>query len=89
MGSLRAKFVAFDWDVLEIKEGNSIEAIIAGMTEAKSRTGKGKPVCVLLHTEMGNGVDYMMYSHAWHGKAPNDAQLENALSQNPETLGDY
>jgi transketolase len=89
MGSIRAKFEAFDWDVLDIKEGNNIEAIIAGMTDAKSRTGKGKPVCVLLHTEMGNGVDYMMYSHAWHGKAPNDTQLENALSQNPETLGDY
>ncbi|AWG21964.1 transketolase [Flavobacterium faecale] len=89
MGSLRAKFEAFDWDVLEIKEGNNLEAIIAGMNDAKSRTGKGKPVCVLLHTEMGNGVDYMMYSHAWHGKAPNDAQLENALAQNPETLGDY
>ena len=70
--------------------GNNIEAIIAGMTEAKSRTGKGKPVCVLLHTEMGNGVDYMMYSHAWHGKAPNDAQLENALSQNyTEAESDY
>jgi transketolase len=89
MGSIKAKFEAFDWDVLEIKEGNNIEAIIAGMTDAKSRTGKGKPVCVLLHTEMGNGVDYMMYSHAWHGKAPNDAQLETALAQNLETLGDY
>jgi transketolase len=89
MGSIRAKFEAFDWDVIDIKEGNNIEAIIAGMTDAKSRTGKGKPVCVLLHTEMGNGVDYMMYSHAWHGKAPNDAQLEIALSQNLETLGDY
>jgi transketolase len=89
MGSIRAKFEAFDWDVIDIKEGNSIEAIIAGMSEAKSRTGKGKPVCVLLHTEMGNGVDYMMYSHAWHGKAPNNEQLENALSQNAETLGDY
>lgn len=89
MGSIKAKFEAFDWEVIEIKEGNNIEAIIAGLTEAKSRTGKGKPVCVLLHTEMGNGVDYMMYSHSWHGKAPNDAQLENALSQNPETLGDY
>jgi transketolase len=87
MGSLKAKFEAFDWDVLEIKEGNNIEAIIAGMNEAKSRTGKGKPVCVLLHTEMGNGVDYMMYSHAWHGKAPNDAQLENALTQNYNTGG--
>ncbi|WP_366187412.1 transketolase [Flavobacterium ovatum] len=89
MGSIRAKFEAFDWDVLEIKEGNNLDAIIAGMNDAKSRTGKGKPVCVLLYTEMGNGVDYMMYSHAWHGKAPNDAQLENALAQNPETLGDY
>jgi transketolase len=89
MGSLRAKFEAFDWDVLEIKEGNNIEAIIAGMNDAKSRTGKGKPVCVLLHTEMGNGIDFMMHTHAWHGKAPNDEQLANALSQNPETLGDY
>ena len=82
MGSIRAKFEAFDWDVSEISKGNDVEAIIAGMTEAKSLTGKGKPVCVLLHTEMGNGVDYMMYSHAWHGKAPNDAQLETALMQN-------
>ncbi|HCQ13284.1 transketolase [Flavobacterium sp.] len=89
MGSVRAKFEAFDWDVLEITAGNDIEAIIAGMTDAKSRTGKGKPVCVLLHTEMGNGVDYMMYSHAWHGKAPNDEQLAKALEQNAETLGDY
>jgi transketolase len=83
MGSIRAKFEAFDWEVLDIIEGNNIEAIIAGMNDAKSRTGKGKPVCVLLHTEMGNGVDYMMYSHAWHGKAPNDEQLAK------ETLGDY
>jgi transketolase len=89
MGSIKAKFEAFDWDVLEIKEGNNIDAIRLGMQEAKSRTGNGKPVCVLLHTEMGNGVDYMMYSHAWHGKAPNDEQLANALSQNPEKLGDY
>ncbi len=89
LGDLNAKFTAFGWDVLEIKEGNNIEAIISGMTEAKSRTGKGKPVCVLLHTEMGNGVDFMMHTHAWHGKAPNDAQLESALAQNPETLGDY
>lgn len=66
---LKAKFEAFDWDVIEITKGNDIKkSIIAGMNEAKSRTGKGKPVCVLLHTEMGNGVDYMMYSHAWHGK---------------------
>lgn len=89
LGDLKAKFVAFGWDVLEIKEGNNIEAIINGMTEAKSRTGKGKPVCVLLYTEMGNGVDFMMHTHAWHGKAPNDEQLEKALAQNPVTLGDY
>ena len=89
MGSIRAKFEAFDWDVLEITEGNNIEAIIAGMNDAKSRTGKGKPVCILLHTEMGNGVDFMMHTHAWHGKAPSNEQLENALGQNPATLGDY
>src|SRR6478672_2883896 len=90
MGSIRAKFEAFGWDVIEIAKGNDIESIIAGMTDAKSRTGKGKPVCVLLHTEMGNGVDYMMYSHAWHGKAPNDAQLELAMQQNLlEELSDY
>lgn len=90
MGSLKAKFEAFGWDVLEIKEGNNLEAIIEGMTEAKSRTGKGKPVCVLLYTEMGNGVDFMMHTHAWHGKAPNDEQLEKALAQNPVTsFGDY
>jgi transketolase len=89
MGSLKAKFEAFDWEVLEIKEGNNIEAIIDGMNTAKEKTGKGKPVCVLLHTEMGNGVDFMMHTHAWHGKAPNDAQLEQALAQNISTLADY
>jgi len=89
MGSIRAKFEAFGWDVLDVKRGNDIEAIIAGLAEAKSRTGKGKPVCILLHTEMGNGIDFMMHTHAWHGKAPNDEQLANALEQNPVTLGDY
>ena len=89
MGSLKAKFEAFDWDVIDVEKGNDIETILAALAEAKSMTGKGKPVCILLHTEMGNGVDFMMYTHAWHGKAPNDAQLENALAQNPETLGDY
>lgn len=89
MGSLKAKFEAFDWEVLEIKEGNNIEAILSGINEAKSRTGKGKPVCILLHTEMGNGVDFMMHTHAWHGKAPNDEQLANALNQNKSTLADY
>jgi transketolase len=74
---------------LDIKEGNNIAAITAGLNEAKSKTGKGKPVCVLLHTEMGNGVDFMMHTHAWHGKAPNKEQLTKAFEQNVETLGDY
>jgi len=89
MGSLNAKFTAFGWDVVEILLGNDIEAIIKGMNDAKERTGKGRPVCVLLHTEMGNGVDYMMHTHAWHGKAPNDEQLQLAFAQNAITLGDY
>ncbi len=89
MGSLKQKFEAFGWDVLEVKEGNNVEAVLAGLAEAKQRTGKGKPVCVLLYTEMGNGVDFMMHTHAWHGKAPNDEQLASALEQNPATLGDY
>ncbi|PWI30090.1 transketolase [Flavobacteriaceae bacterium LYZ1037] len=89
MGSLKAKFEAFGWKVVEINEGNNIEAILKGMAEAKSKTGQGKPVCVLLKTIMGNGVDFMMHTHAWHGKAPNDEQLANGLAQNPETLGDY
>lgn len=89
MGNLRAKFEAFGWDVIDIQKGNDIASILEGMKEAKSKTGKGKPVCVLLHTVMGNGVDFMMHTHAWHGKAPNDAQLEAALAQNEETLGDY
>lgn len=89
MGNLKAKFEAFGWDVLEIQKGNDIEAVIEGLQDAKARTGKQKPVMVLMHTEMGNGVDFMMYTHAWHGKAPNDEQLANALQQIPETLGDY
>jgi transketolase len=89
MGDLKAKFVAFGWDVLEVKKGNNIDSIIAGLKEAKTRTGKGKPVCILLYTDMGHGVDFMSGTHAWHGKAPNDEQLESALAQNPVTLGDY
>ena len=89
LGNVKEKFEAFGWDVLEIKEGNNLSAVLDGMKKAKEKTGNGKPVCVLLHTVMGNGVDFMMHTHAWHGKAPNDEQLEKALSQNPETLGDY
>jgi len=89
MGSIRAKFEAFGWDVIDIEKGNDIDAILAGLNDAKSRTGKGKPVCILLHTEMGNGVDFMMHTHAWHGKAPNNDQLAAALAQNVSTLADY
>jgi len=89
MGSLKAKFEAFGWDVLSIEKGNDIEAVISGLELAKSKTKQQKPVMILLHTEMGNGVDFMMYTHAWHGKAPNNEQLESALNQNKETLGDY
>lgn len=89
LGDLKQKFEAFGWDVVEVAKGNDLEAVIAGLNEAKSRTGKGKPVCIMLDTVMGHGVDFMMYTHAWHGKAPNDEQLETALSQNPVTLGDY
>ena len=89
MGSIRAKFEAFGWEVIDIIKGNDVDSIIKGLSEAKSKTGKGKPVCVLLHTEMGNGIDFMMHTHAWHGKAPNDDQLAVALNQNPVTLGDY
>ena len=89
MGSLEAKFLAFGWEVLSIEKGNDIEAILTGLHKAKGMTGQGKPICILMKTEMGNGVDFMMHTHAWHGKAPNDEQLSSALAQNPETLGDY
>ena len=89
MGDLRAKFEAFGWQVFDIEKGNDIQSIIEGMTTAKQAAHNGKPIMVLLHTEMGNGVDFMMHTHAWHGKAPNDEQLATALAQNEATLGDY
>ena len=89
MGSVEGKFKAFGWEVLTLEEGNDLTAIGNALREAKSMSGNGKPICILLKTEMGNGVDFMMHTHAWHGKAPNDEQLESALAQNPETLGDY
>ncbi|MEY8019845.1 transketolase [Muriicola sp. SD30] len=89
LGDVGAKFKAFGWDVLELEDGNDVKAVIKTLKEAKSRTGNGKPVCVIMHTVMGNGVDFMMHTHAWHGKAPNDEQLQTALDQNAETLGDY
>jgi transketolase len=88
LGDLHAKWAAFGWDVMEM-EGNLMAAVLKGLDEAKGRTGKGRPVMVLMHTEMGFGVDFMMGSHEWHGIAPNDGQLAAALQQLPETLGDY
>ena len=90
LGDLRAKLEAFEWEVLEIDKGNDIESILKGLSEAKSKTGKGKPIAILLHTEMGNGVDFMMGTHAWHGNAPKEDELERALQQNLlEELSDY
>ena len=74
---------------ITIEKGNDIESIITGLSKAKSMTGKEKPIAVLLHTVMGNGVDFMMHTHDWHGKAPNDDQLAVGLNQNEATLGDY
>ena len=81
LGNLHAKLEAFGWTVLEEKNGNDLETVIAILEKAKTETGKGKPVVIILHTEMGNGVDYMMGTHAWHGKAPNDEQLDTAFKQ--------
>lgn len=89
LGNLRAKLEAFDWKVLELKEGNNLSAVIHTLEQAKAETGKGKPIAIIMHTEMGNGVDFMMGTNAWHGKTPNDEQLAKALAQNPETVGDY
>ncbi|MCC6838214.1 MAG: transketolase, partial [Bacteroidia bacterium] len=89
MGSLRAKFEAFGWHVLDLEKGNDIASVVNALNTAKTHTGKGKPVMILMKTEMGNGVDFMMGSHKWHGVAPNDEQLAQALNQNAETLGDY
>ena len=89
LGDIKSKFISFNWNVIEINKGNDLINVYNGLNRAKSMTGKKTPICVLLKTEMGNGVDYMMNTHAWHGKAPNDEQLTSALNQNPETLGDY
>jgi transketolase len=89
LGSLRAKFEAFGWDVMEM-QGNKLQEVIDTLKKAKAEhTGKGKPVVILMHTEMGYPVDFMMGSHKWHGVAPNDEQLQQALIQLQETLGDY
>ncbi len=88
LDSLRAKFEAFNWTVIEMN-GNDMDDVVAGFDKAKSLTGQGKPICILMKTEMGKGVDFMEGSHEWHGIAPNDEQLAKALAQLPESLGDY
>ncbi len=88
-GDLYEKWKAFGWDVLVVENGNDIEQVIDGLNEAKKHLGNGRPVMVLMKTEMGYGVDFMMGTHAWHGKAPNDEQTEKALQQLPETIGDF
>ncbi len=85
---LNSKFEAFGWDVMEM-DGNDVESVNNGLLEAKNRSGSGKPVVIIMKTEMGNGVDFMMGSHKWHGIPPNDEQLESALSQNSSSIGDY
>jgi transketolase len=89
LGSLRAKFEAFGWTVLDM-DGNDMNGVLAGLAAAKAETGKGKPVCILMKTIMGKGVSFMEGTHEWHGIAPNDKQLEEALTQLQSTsLGDY
>ena len=89
IGNLDQKLKSFGWDVLEVKNGNSLDEVFEVLNSAKDRTHKGKPIVIIMNTVMGNGVDFMMHTHAWHGKAPNDEQLKSALSQNKETIGDY
>ena len=88
LGNLENKWIAFGWQTLNCN-GNDLEEIIRTLSKAKEMTGKGQPIMIIMKTEMGHGVDYMMGSHKWHGVAPNDEQLEVALNQNPETMGDY
>ena len=89
MGSLELKFQAFGWVVLTIENGNDLSEIETKLNEAKNLCFKGNPIVIIMKTEMGNGVDFMMGTHKWHGVAPDDEQLKLALDQNPETIGDY
>lgn len=83
-----SKYESFGWDVLKM-DGNDFESIESTMSNAHKKLGQGKPICIIMKSEMGQGVDFMMHTHKWHGNAPNDEQLAIALSQLPETLGDY
>jgi transketolase len=89
LGNLRAKFEAFGWQVIETEKGNDLASVMEGLNNAKKFIGKGKPIIIIMKTEMGAGVDFMMGTHKWHGSAPNDEQLTRALAQLEETLGDY
>ena len=89
IGDLKSKFESFGWKVLELENGNSLDEVYSTLSLARENSKKGKPIVILMKTVMGNGVDFMMHTHEWHGKAPNDEQLKIALNQNPETLGDY
>jgi transketolase len=89
LGNLRLKYEAFGWEVLECAAGNDMAAVLQVLHEAQEKSGRSKPIMILLHTVMGYGVDFMMHSHKWHGIAPNDEQLKQALAQLEETLGDY
>jgi len=90
LGNLSAKWKAFGWDVLVLAQGNHLPSVLAMLRKARRRTGKGKPVVILMKTTMGYGVDFMAGTHKWHGKAPNAEQFEQAMAQLPETeLGDY
>ncbi len=86
---LRAKWEAFGWEVIDLEDGNNMEEVVITLENAKEIAGNGKPIMILMKTEMGSGVDFMMGSHKWHGVAPNDEQLASALSQLEETMGDY
>jgi transketolase len=88
LGNLRAKFESFDWLVMDMN-GNDMDEIITVVERAKQETGKGKPIVLLMKTEMGKGIDFMEGTHEWHGIAPNNEQLQKALDQLPETMGDY
>ncbi|HLI93743.1 MAG TPA: transketolase [Puia sp.] len=88
LGNIHAKFEAFGWTTLEMN-GNDMDEVLATLDKARTLTGKGKPIAIMMHTVMGKGVDFMENDHHWHGVAPNDEQLQKALAQLPETLGDY
>lgn len=89
LGDIKSKFESFGWEVMDIEKGNDMEAVVAGIAQAKQLAGNQKPICILLKTDMGSGVSFMEGTHEWHGIAPNDEQLAQALSELPETIGDY